>query len=1138
MSSPSTNVAAMANENGSVSPGPSTSSSSSSSSQSFSLTPSSSATTTAAAKLAGEVFAGGATTSQHVEAEDDSHFENTTFKLKRTRSMGLLDEFIDPEKQAEKIEEKNSKEHQHQHQHQHQQQLQEVEPETAPVVLPEVGARSGSPAVTEDGLQLTTTLTSPEILPYDDTDIHTEPSRHVDYFSHKWDVSDIYKSWRYVIQKRKDVANAARLENASWRTWAQRRSNLKTISPEVVNWSKDNDITWLYGPILKNEDHWDNEEDDDESDDAHCHKRETTATSKVAGDISIPQAPKPILKRRTVQAQMISHSNLLKWELLEKKVKQRQEHEEDMRILAEEKAAEEAKLESQKKLIHHHRRTNSQDPPDFNDFDAISAKLNTQYRVSSDADLKSLPRQGSTNSLIAATLDKHIRGGEVKGGVSETAGNESGSASIASFLMVDQEQQPTHVEDALATPNNAINNDIMAIKEEQGSLEAIDVLPCHSPESIILNNLTPSSSLAPTMIKSSSMKMSALTSSSSKKERHIHFNEEVQQCIAVDIYSDVDADTYYDDADVDDDYYYDDEDEDEDEEEDYIYETSGPNGEGEGEDDEEDDDEDDEGGFFIDVRSSANAPDLTKNNATSPGNALPLPSSSVDVNTEDTESISTNSSKVYKTIHLLPSTQINYGSSEEESDEENPYTSSVSHNASNRGYDYYYDYNSVYTVDPNHSIYGVNSNSSKIIEPDVVDVPDGLAIGSNFDYEIIDAPQMEVLNGALAVSGSNTMPIIEPSLNINFNHQPASSNTFTLDQVVQSHLTGDASQQKETPFQLSDSESDSDDGLSISTSRSSQALVEQAFNQELTSSNNQMPHLQQPQPQPAPIDAEHILLMNSSDASIKKQPSSLSSLSELFFGTNTFTKKDPSRTSLADQFFGTALTSTSENNNDSSKSNTTTTTTTTENPTSSLISLGMFFSSPPSSPIYRAPTDSTVHSKVPSGVSIESNSPGYMSAQLYESLTGGSQCNPPQRKVSPLPPHTTSTNAFLGFRNTSQNSRTEGGGGRGSDDIGGGNKGAFVFDSESSDEDEFIEDVRSHSVAASSVPGASRTQGGGGAGGSSSYSTLSYVADMNGIAHTPPDESPNSMTSSPSNILGQAKGLANQLLGNWKNDNH
>ena len=80
--------------------------------------------------------------------------------------------------------------------------------------------------------------------------------------------------------QKKDVANAARLENASWRTWAQRRSNLKTISPEVVNWSKDSDVTWLYGPILKDDDHVNNENHDSDA-------IETTATSSVAGDISI-----------------------------------------------------------------------------------------------------------------------------------------------------------------------------------------------------------------------------------------------------------------------------------------------------------------------------------------------------------------------------------------------------------------------------------------------------------------------------------------------------------------------------------------------------------------------------------------------------------------------------------------------------------------------------------------------------------------------------------------------------------------------------------------------------------------------------------------------------------------------------------
>lgn len=47
-----------------------------------------------------------------------------------------------------------------------------------------------------------------------------------------------------------------------------------------MNWSKDSDVTWLYGPILKDDDHVNNENHDSDA-------IETTATSSVAGDISI-----------------------------------------------------------------------------------------------------------------------------------------------------------------------------------------------------------------------------------------------------------------------------------------------------------------------------------------------------------------------------------------------------------------------------------------------------------------------------------------------------------------------------------------------------------------------------------------------------------------------------------------------------------------------------------------------------------------------------------------------------------------------------------------------------------------------------------------------------------------------------------
>jgi hypothetical protein len=70
----------------------------------------------------------------------------------------------------------------------------------------------------------------------DDTAVSSRPSRQVDYLSHDWREEDIWSSWRYIISKRGEFANSARLENASWRTWMKARNKLKTISPEELNW--------------------------------------------------------------------------------------------------------------------------------------------------------------------------------------------------------------------------------------------------------------------------------------------------------------------------------------------------------------------------------------------------------------------------------------------------------------------------------------------------------------------------------------------------------------------------------------------------------------------------------------------------------------------------------------------------------------------------------------------------------------------------------------------------------------------------------------------------------------------------------------------------------------------------------------
>jgi hypothetical protein len=84
--------------------------------------------------------------------------------------------------------------------------------------------------------------------PRDDQDLLPEPTSHVDYLSHEWNEEDIWLSWSYVIHRRETLANHVRLENALWRSWMKNKNHLTTMPPEALNWFKDYDVTWLYGP--------------------------------------------------------------------------------------------------------------------------------------------------------------------------------------------------------------------------------------------------------------------------------------------------------------------------------------------------------------------------------------------------------------------------------------------------------------------------------------------------------------------------------------------------------------------------------------------------------------------------------------------------------------------------------------------------------------------------------------------------------------------------------------------------------------------------------------------------------------------------------------------------------------------------
>lgn len=1022
-----------------------------------------------------EVFAGGATTSQHIDAEDDDHFNNTTFKLKRTRSIGLLDEFISPMERAKREAEK-----------QEQQQsipIQSLGPDDTNIDDPndkpthntsksndlnDHNAPNDEQKTDENDEQeltkrVSASFTSPEFIPLDDTDIAIEPSRHVDYFSHQWDVSDISKSWRYVIQKRKDVANSARLENASWRTWAQRRTNLKTINPEELNWSKENDITWLYGPIVNDDPESDDEDDNHDHHEDHHKHSSNTVSSAVAGDISIPnpsmKRKKGILKKRSVEDVMISHANLVKLEAMENRLKAKKEKQ---------------KEQLRKYYERTHKRTPSNEPPEFDDFDAISEKLNTQYRIPSNqnsaVDLTNLNK--SPNDL--ASLDT-----QSPSGISNTSADE------------------------MAT--NVSNLDLAKKSTNDSN-----------------NYFSDSKSIG----------------SGLKRDRHIHFNDVVEQCIAVDYIEDDQLNSDFDSEEVDDEEdYYDDDNSTSNStlrgSNSYMFSdpsSSGANSigdseaekeEADDEDDEDEDDDDDDGGFFLKVKSpsgTTSAPPLVnkekqKQEIEEAQRQLAMEHTPSSQKTDDTSSISTNSSKVYRTIQLLPSTSLNYGSDEESSDEENPYTSSLSHNVNNsssRGYDYYYDYNTVYTVDPAHGIYGNNKDDGN--SPDVVDLPQDLAKYSNFDT----LPSEQ--------EGNQNPPIIDSQVISNNNyiynndsttHQPASSSDSNAsspgvqsplfsaysgshpDRGMNLNLDSKHPHESAAPtstFDLngedSESDSDSDEGLSISTRSSSQSLAQLVFTHNMTPMTNQSQNSETGDSHypsgfdPSPMEG-NISDINPrhSSTGLSKQGTSSNSLSDQFFGTTPLTK-DNSSSTLADQFF----------NKQPAK-----------------------VTSPPVDKKY------TTTSSSPYGVTGGSIEGSPRSASPRNTLPKLAQS-----KASPLPPHTTSANAFLG--NTTPPLEKQQRKPSGTFDFGN-------SDSESdSEDDQFVGDIESPSVNQNI----------------NSYNSLSQVAGRNGISSPNPDEinlsdpigqvprAPESdRSNSPAqdkNLVNQAKGLATHLLGNWKHD--
>lgn len=96
------------------------------------------------------------------------------------------------------------------------------------------------------------------------------------------------------MSQRKVYGQRSRLENASWRTWAKTKNHLATVSPETLNWLKESDVTWLYGPLKP----------------AEYPAASSTGsdnTSRLSKNNSFV-AKKPILKKRSMSEVMLQKS--------------------------------------------------------------------------------------------------------------------------------------------------------------------------------------------------------------------------------------------------------------------------------------------------------------------------------------------------------------------------------------------------------------------------------------------------------------------------------------------------------------------------------------------------------------------------------------------------------------------------------------------------------------------------------------------------------------------------------------------------------------------------------------------------------------------------------------------------------------
>ncbi|QPG73826.1 hypothetical protein FOA43_001141 [Brettanomyces nanus] len=658
-----------------------------------------------------EVFNEGPTTSQHVESADDDYFKKTTFKLKRTRSMGLLDGFInqahstDDESSRPTTENPNKITSRDFVSDATLQKLNLIPPSSpspyteeelnhVPSFYTKVMPSKNSTDVFQQARNIPSgvslvpkhELRRQEIQQqqqqqqqeklrqhhidlmashalHDDTDVEDRPKQHVDYLSHKWGAEDeVLKCWRYVVLKKHDFADAARLENASWRTWAQTRSHLKTISPEELNWSKDSDVTWLYGPAFREED------------------------KPLSSDPSLSYSSLRPQHHRSSSYSTAKHSHLMS----------------------------EPSVSSPTAVTH--------GPAPVVDDNANDSTGNGEHLKSilkKKSNVENLIGDASYSRLQSLLEEREHRFNGSPILESTSSGALTASPAVVSLL---HRETPS----PLLLAGHASNSRVVGTPAlgRASSSDSSSLVPSTHSGSIVTSHTT-------TLQKSSLKKKDPLASFINKPERHIHFNTRVDQCIAVDDSPALESDTMSSDSDSSEDVPLGPADENssfpysEESEQTFNEYYSG--------DDSSSLDEDSSFGSKPCSTDSIKRENFDHYDDKDDGlvfKASSLPASMSRKPVHHLSSAHAHSSS-YTSIAPLPATALKTCSDDEDENERSMYT--VSHNTrTNRGYEYYYDYNRVYSNDAN-PVYSVVTNGNGDVE--MVDVPQS--------FQMEDAPMTD-----------------------------------------------------------------------------------------------------------------------------------------------------------------------------------------------------------------------------------------------------------------------------------------------------------------------------------------------------------------------------------------------------------